>query len=113
MTKLYLIPLLAVLLISSGCTVTEAARKQIEVTAAAVDAYDGLIRATLDGSIDPKKGKPVSKADLVATPASVKELLKHLLNSYSVIRRSAHQLHFAVGGPDPTTLDLKPLKLPE
>lgn len=105
--------LIGVVLVAPGC-VSSAVKDQAQKTAVAHDQYDVLIRSTLDGSIRPSDGKPVTAAEFAATPASVRELLTNALRALYVSRRGWHQLAFALDvGVDPTTLQLDPPELPK
>jgi hypothetical protein len=96
-----------------GC-VSSAAKKQASDTAAAHDQYAALTEATLNGTIQPKDGKPVTAADLAATPASVRELLTNVIRALYLSRLAWHQLAFALEvGPDPKTLKTDPPALPK
>lgn len=105
--------LIGVVLALQGC-VSAAAKDQAKQSALAHDKYDVLIRATLDGSIQPKDGIPVTAADLATTPPSVRVLLTNALRALYVSRRGWHQLAFALDvGADPAGLQLDPPELPK
>jgi len=98
----------ALALASSGC-VSSAVKDQSQRTATAHDQYAALVRATLDGSIAPQDGAPVTKADLAATPPSVVALLQNVVRALYLSRQAWHAQAHALGvGPDPATLSLDP-----
>lgn len=100
--------LLALVLVLPAC-VSQAVKDQARETSRAHDQYANLVQATLDGRIQPEDGLPVTKAELLATPASVKLLLRNVVRALYLSRRAWHQANFAANdGPDPATLDLEP-----
>ena len=84
--------LLAFLLLASvGCAATEAAIKTAESMAVGGERY----------------------YDLAKTPASVRGMLGLLLESLHANRVGANSILFQLDdGPDPATLDLKPVAMP-
>ncbi len=95
-------------LLLSGC-VSSAAKEQAAVSARASDQYAVLVESTLNGTIRPADGKPVTAAELALTPPSVKELLQNTIRALYLERAAWHQLDFAVNNaPDPKTLKLDP-----
>lgn len=103
-----LVLVLLLILLTPAC-VSSAVKEQAAKTAAAHDQYDVLIRATLDGSIKPEDGKPVTAAELAATPASVRELLQNTLRALYASRLAWHKTAFALEvGPDPAAGNFDP-----
>lgn len=95
-------------LLAQGC-IGPAVKDQIKESAEASDVYDQLIRQTLDGTIAPEDGVPVTAQDLAQTPAPVRALLNNVTRALYVSRAGWHKANFAANdGPDPSGLDLEP-----
>lgn len=93
----------ALLLWLSGCSCA-AVKDQVSASAQASDTYAALVEATLDGSISPADGTPVSAADWAATPVSVRELTQNVVRALYLQRYGWHAANFALDqGPDPDT----------
>ena len=99
----------------AGCTVTDKAIATAEVAAAGNDRYHELAQQALDGTVDPDDGLlPIKAADWEATPKSVRVLVARLLNGLHTNRHAFYSIGFQLGaGPDPDTLGLKPVSVPE
>lgn len=108
--------LLAFLLLASvGCAATEAAIKTAESMAVGGERYYDLATSSFAGgtSLEVEGIASVSTADLAKTPASVRGMLGLLLESLHANRVGANSILFQLdGGPDPATLDLKPVAMP-
>jgi hypothetical protein len=85
-----------------------------EVAAAGNDRYTQLATEVLDGSVDAKNGPPITKEEVEKTPASVRKFVNRLLVALHVNRFAWHSVLFQLNkGPDPETLGLEPVKLPD
>jgi hypothetical protein len=105
--------ILLALVLLTGCTCS-AVKGQITESVTANQKYDALIRATLEGTIKPEDGQPVTADELKATPNSVRALLLNVTRALYLNKKGWHQAAFALElGPDPKTLDLTAPKLPE
>jgi len=116
MTRRLTLPvLLALVILLAGCSCAkDAAMNTAEVAAAGNDRYYTLATAILDGSVDAENGPAVTEADLTATPASVREFVVKLLTALHVNRVAWHSMLFQLDlGPDPDSLELLPVVLPE
>ena len=113
MNSIFRVALLVVLLVSPGC-VCAAAKDQAKRSSDASDTYASTIESVLNGTVEPINGKPVTAAELAATPPSVRELLQNVITAVYKLRKGWHQIHFAINdGPDPAGLDLDQPPLPE
>lgn len=111
MKRWFAIVILLVVVLTPGC-VSSAVKEQVQKSAAAHDTYAALVESTLDGTIKPQDGTPVTMADLAATPKPVLELLANVTRGLYLSRRAWHQAAFALEvGPDPATLKLDPPSL--
>jgi hypothetical protein len=116
-TRLALLSLFAAVLLLGGCC-TAVPQKALDtaVTAAAGnDRYTELTTPALQGKTDLKKDgiAPVSEDDLKKTPASVRGLVRRLLEALHTNRHAWHSALFQIDkGPDPQKLNLKPVELP-
>ncbi len=99
----------------SGCAGT-AAIKTATMAAAGNDRYTMIVTKAFDGTARVKSEgvAPVTSKDLLDTPPAVRLLLRRLLNALHVNRVVSHSLKFQLdAGPDPSTLKLRPLALPD
>jgi len=100
-----------------GCaTVPDKALDTARTTAAGNDRYTALVIKALAGKTSLEKDgiASVSTDDLKKTPKPVLGLVKRLLEALHTNRFAWHSALFQVDkGPDPETLELKPVKLPD
>jgi hypothetical protein len=85
-----------VLVFAPGC-VSQAVKEQVEVSAAAADGQDRLIRSA-----------GVSAEELDAAQPKLRELLKNAVRALYDHRAGWHKANYAINdGPDPSTMDLQ------
>lgn len=113
-TRLSVLALLVVFF--SGCAVTDEAIKTATVAAAGNDRYTAIMIKAFDGTARTRVDgvAPVTSQHLANTPPQVRLILRRLLNALHVNRVVSHSLKFQLdAGPDPVTLKLRPLALPD
>lgn len=107
---------LLVVFLLAGCqlAVPDKALETARTAAVGNDRYTALASKALDGSISAGLGlEAISKADLEASPSSVKRLLQALLESLHTNRFAWHSVVFQFGeGADPANMGLEQLLLP-
>jgi hypothetical protein len=114
-TPLYLSVILCTLL-TSGCALTQQAVNTAEVGAAGNERYHVLVQKAFDGKAVLKDDgiAPITADEWKSTPKSVRVLVDRLLNGLSTNRFAFYSITFQLDeGPDPETLELKPVKIPD
>lgn len=110
------ISVLALVLALAGCRVTDKAINTAQAAAASNDRYTTLTLKAFAGesSLAIDGIAPVSSTDLAETPAPVQGLISRLLEALHANRFASHGILFQLNeGPDPKTLKLTPVQLPE
>jgi hypothetical protein len=115
-TPLILTLFLCTLLLSGCASLPQKAAETAEVGAAGNERYLVLTQKAFSGdAVFEKDGlEPITSDEWKATPNSVRVLVSRLLNGLGTNRFAFYSIAFQLDeGPDPETLGLRPVEVPE